>query len=115
MAKLTDNPDVKMRGDGEQTRSLCYIDECVMRIHLLMRSDYHQPLNLVQDRMVMINELAETIADTTGIRIVKKHVLGPKCVGGRSSDNIRLRRVLGWESQISLEEGLACTYVLIEE
>ncbi|MGQ9581849.1 MAG: NAD-dependent epimerase/dehydratase family protein, partial [Armatimonadota bacterium] len=83
--------------------------------YLLMQSDYHEPLNLGQDRLVTINQLADIIADIAGIRIVKKHVPGPQGVRGRNSDNTRLRQVLGWEPEISLEEGLARTYAWIEE
>ena len=77
-----------------------------------MRSDYHLPLNLGQDRMVTIDELADIVADVAGIRITKRHVPGPQGVRGRNSDNTRLREVLGWEPRISLEEGIRRTYVL---
>ena len=80
-----------------------------------MRADYAEPLNLGQDRLVSINELADMVARIAGIRIVKKHVSGPQGVRGRNSDNTRLRQVLDWEPQISLEEGLARTYVWIEQ
>ena len=79
-----------------------------------MRSDYHEPLNLGQDRMVSINQLADIIAEVAGVEISKKHVDGPQGVRGRNSDNTRLREVLGWEPQISLEDGLARTYRWIE-
>lgn len=114
VAKLTGNPEVEIWGDGEQTRSFCYIDDCVEGIVRLMRSDYREPLNLGQDRMVSINELAGIIAEVAGIPIVKKHVPGPQGVRGRNSDNTRLREVLGWEPRLSLEEGLARTYAWIE-
>lgn len=115
VAKLTGNPEVEIWGDGEQTRSFCYIDDCILGIYKLMQSDYREPLNLGQDRMVTINRLADIIADIAGIQIVKKHVPGPQGVRGRNSDNTRLRAVLGWEPEISLEEGLARTYAWIEE
>lgn len=115
VAKLTGNPEVEIWGDGEQTRSFCYIDDCVKGIYLVMQSSYHEPLNLGQDRLVTINELADMIANSAGIRIVKKHVSGPQGVRGRNSDNTRLRQVIGWEPEISLEEGLARTYEWIEE
>jgi len=114
-AKLTGNPEVEIWGDGEQTRSFCYIDDCLTGIYKLMRSDYHEPLNLGQDRMVTINQLADIVADIAGIKIVKKHVDGPQGVRGRNSDNSRLREVLGWTPEISLEDGLAKTYAWIEE
>jgi nucleoside-diphosphate-sugar epimerase len=115
IAKLTGNPEVEVWGDGEQTRSFCYIDDCITGIYKLMRSDYHEPLNLGQDRMVTINQLADMVADIAGIHILKKHVPGPQGVRGRNSDNTRLRQVLGWKPEISLEEGLARTYMWIEE
>jgi GDP-D-mannose 3', 5'-epimerase len=113
-AKLTGNHEIEIWGDGEQTRSFCYIDDCVEGIHKLMRSNYHEPLNLGQDRMVTINELADIVATIAGIRISKKHVPGPQGVRGRNSDNTRLREVLKWEPEISLEDGLARTYAWIE-
>lgn len=115
VAKLTGNPEVEIWGDGEQTRSFCYIDDCIKGIYLLMRSDYHEPLNLGQDRMVTINQLADMIAEIAGTKIVKVHAPGPQGVRGRNSDNTRLRQVLAWEPEISLEEGLARTYAWIEE
>lgn len=114
LAKLTGNPEVEIWGDGEQTRSFCYIDDCVKGLYKIMRSDYAEPLNLGQDRMVTISQLADMIADIAGVKIVKKHILGPQGVRGRNSDNTRLRQVLGWEPEISLEAGLARTYAWIE-
>jgi GDP-D-mannose 3',5'-epimerase len=114
LAKLTGNHEIEIWGDGEQTRSFCLIDDCVKGIYKVMRSDYVEPLNLGQDRMVSINQLADMIAAIAGIRIVKKHVPGPQGVRGRNSDNTRLREVLGWEPEVSLEEGLSTTYAWIE-
>jgi len=114
-AKLTGNAEIEIWGDGEQTRSFCYIDDCVTGLWKLMASDYAEPLNLGQDRMVTINQLADMVADIAGVRIVKQHVSGPQGVRGRNSDNSRLRQVLGWEPMISLEEGLARTYAWIEQ
>jgi nucleoside-diphosphate-sugar epimerase len=114
VAKLTGNPVVEIWGDGEQTRSFCYIDDCIEGLTRLMRSDYREPLNLGQDRMVTINQLADIVAEIAGIQIHKKHIAGPQGVRGRNTDNTRLRAVLGWEPQISLETGLARTYQWIE-
>jgi GDP-D-mannose 3', 5'-epimerase len=114
-AKLEGLREIEIWGDGEQTRSFCYIDDCVTGLHELMRSDYREPLNLGQDRMVSINELADMIANIAGVNVNKKHVQGPQGVRGRNSDNTRLRQVLRWEPQISLEEGLNRTYLWIEE
>jgi nucleoside-diphosphate-sugar epimerase len=114
VARLTDNPVVEIWGDGEQTRSFCYIDDCVEGIYRIMQSDFAEPLNLGQDRLVSINELADIVASAAGMRITKKHISGPQGVRGRNSDNTQLRKVLGWEPQISLEDGLAKTYAWIE-
>jgi GDP-D-mannose 3',5'-epimerase len=114
IAKLTGSHEIEIWGDGEQTRSFCYIEDCVEGIYRLMRSDFSQPLNLGQDRMVTINELADIIAEIAGVEIHKKHVDGPQGVRGRNSDNSKLREVLGWEPQISLEDGLKVTYKWIE-
>lgn len=113
-AKLSGNPEVEIWGDGAQTRSFCYIDDCVEGIYRLMRSSYREPLNLGQDRMLSIDELADLIAAVAGIAIEKVHVPGPQGVRGRNSDNSRLREQLQWEPQISLEEGLARTYAWVE-
>jgi nucleoside-diphosphate-sugar epimerase len=115
MAKLRGDSEVEIWGDGEQTRSFCYIDDCVTGLYKIMQSDYPEPLNLGQDRLVTINQLADMIVEIAGMRIVKKHVPGPQGVRGRNSDNTRLRQVLGWEPEISLEEGLSRTYGWIEE
>jgi nucleoside-diphosphate-sugar epimerase len=113
-AKFTGNPEIEIWGDGEQTRSFCYIDDCVRGIYKLMLSDFDQPLNLGQDRMISINELARIIADAAGFALRLKHVTGPQGVRGRNSDNSLLREVLQWEPEISLEDGLAKTYAWIE-
>jgi nucleoside-diphosphate-sugar epimerase len=114
-AQLEGLKEIEIWGDGEQTRSFCYIDDCVMGLHKLMRSDYHEPLNLGQDRMVSINQLADMIANIAGVRLTKTHVPGPQGVRGRNSDNTRLKQVLGWEPQVSLEEGLRRTYLWINQ
>ncbi|MBS1769853.1 MAG: NAD-dependent epimerase/dehydratase family protein [Acidobacteria bacterium] len=115
MAKLTGDNVIEIWGDGEQTRSFCYISDCVEGLYRLMRSDFHEPLNLGQDRMVTINELADMVAQIGGVEIEKKHIDGPQGVRGRNSDNTLLRDTLKWEPAISLEEGLATTYTWIEE
>src|SRR5262245_14917352 len=114
VAKLTSNHEIEIWGDGEQTRSFCHVDDCVNGIYKIMRSDHAEPLNLGQDRMLSINQLADMIAQIAGIHIVKKHVPGPQGVRGRNSDNNLLRKVLGWEPEISLEGGLSQTYSWIE-
>src|SRR5690606_17145496 len=88
---------------------------CVEGIYRLMQSNFAEPLNLGQDRMLSINDLADIIANIAGISITKKHIEGPQGVRGRNSDNSLLRDVLGWEPEISLEDGLAKTYQWIEQ
>ena len=114
-AKLNGDPLIEIWGDGEQTRSFCYIDDCVEGIYRLMQSDHAEPINLGQDRMVSINQLADIVANVAGVQIEKRYVDGPQGVRGRNSDNTKLREVLGWEPQISLEDGLSRTYAWIEE
>lgn len=114
VALAADVDTIEVWGDGEQTRSYCYIDDCVEGIYRLMRSDHSEPINLGQDRMISINQLVDIVANIAGKRIEKRYDLGkPQGVRGRNSDNTRLREVLGWEPGISLEEGLARTYTWI--
>ena len=115
IAKFTGNPEVEIWGDGEQTRSFCYIVDCVNGIYKLANSDCCEPLNLGQDRLITINELANIVAEIAGVKIIKKYVVGPQGVRGRNSDNTRLRKKLGWEPEISLEKGLEHTYAWIEK
>jgi GDP-D-mannose 3', 5'-epimerase len=106
---------VEIWGDGEQTRSFCYIDDCIEGLYRIMYSDYAGPLNLGTDRMVTINELARIVIEISGKSGLElKHVEGPQGVRGRNSDNSRLRELLDWEPGISLEDGLAPTYRWIE-
>jgi GDP-D-mannose 3', 5'-epimerase len=113
-AKLTGKSEIEIWGDGEQTRSFCYIDDCLDGLMRLMASDFADPLNLGQDRLVTINQLADIVCGIAGVTLAKRHIPGPQGVRGRNSDNTRLRQVLGWEPQISLEEGLSRTYAWIE-
>ena len=108
VALAEDGDAIEVWGDGEQTRSYCYVGDCVEGIYRLMRSDYRAPLNLGTDRMVTINELVDIVARIADKRIEKVYDLTkPQGVRGRNSDNTRLRQVLGWEPQVSLEDGLA--------
>jgi len=116
VAKARDGDSIEIWGDGEQTRSFCYIDDCLEGIYRLMMSDHRTPLNLGQDRLISINEMAVMIMGIAGKpNITLEHVAGPQGVRGRNSDNTRLREVLGWEPSTSLEEGLALTYRWIEQ
>ena len=114
VAKLSGRSEIDIWGDGEQTRSFCYIDDCLDGLVRLMASDYCEPLNLGQDRLVSINQLADMVSAIAGVSLRRRHVPGPQGVRGRNSDNTRLREVLGWQPQISLEEGLTRTYAWIE-
>jgi nucleoside-diphosphate-sugar epimerase len=115
VALASDGDEIEVWGDGEQTRSYCYIDDCIEGIWRLMRSDHRDPLNLGQDRLISINQLVDMIAAGAGKRIRKRYNLSaPQGVRGRNSDNTRLREVLHWQPEISLEEGLRRTYVWIE-
>ena len=111
IALANDGDDIEVWGDGEQTRSYCYIDDCVEGIYRLMRSEHREPINLGQDRMISINELVDIVAKIAGKKIGKAYDLTkPQGVRGRNSDNTRLREVLNWEPKVSLEEGLEKTY-----
>jgi nucleoside-diphosphate-sugar epimerase len=111
VALAADGDSIEVWGDGEQTRSYCYIADCVEGIHRLMRSSHGEPLNLGQDRMVSINQLVDMVARIAGKKIGKRYDLTkPQGVRGRNSDNTLLRNVLGWEPAVSLEEGLSHTY-----
>ena len=102
---------IEVWGDGEQTRSYCYIDDCVEGLYRLMRSDVREPLNLGTEHLISINGLVDLVAGIAGKRIGKVYDLTkPQGVRGRNSDNTRLREVLGWEPSTSLEEGLDHTY-----
>ncbi len=114
LAKLNGISEIQIWGDGEQTRSFCYIDDCVEGLHKIIYSDYHDPINLGQDELVTINQLADMVAAIAGIPIKKAHIAGPQGVRGRNSDNGRLFKILEWTPEISLEEGLAKTYTWIE-
>jgi GDP-D-mannose 3', 5'-epimerase len=107
---------IEIWGDGEQTRSFCYVADCVEGIYRLMQSDHRDPLNLGTDELVTINQLAAQIIELSGKPgITLRHVDGPQGVRGRNSDNTRLREVLGWEPATPLKTGLLETYRWIEQ
>jgi nucleoside-diphosphate-sugar epimerase len=111
IALADDGECIEVWGDGQQTRSYCYISDCVEGIYRLMQSRYHDPLNLGTDRLVSINELVQIVARIAGKRISMRHDLTkPQGVRGRNSDNTRLRQTLRWEPATSLECGLSLTY-----
>ena len=107
--------EIEIWGDGEQTRSFMYVDDCVEGLLRLMASDHCEPLNLGTDHLVTINELVDVVCAVAGKSLIKRHDLSkPQGVRGRNSDNTRLKNVLGWAPSISLELGLAVTYPWIE-
>ena len=115
VALAVDGGEIEVWGDGEQTRSFMYVDDCVEGLLRLMACDYREPLNLGTDRLISIDSLVDLVVTIAGKRLVKRHVANkPQGVRGRNSDNTRLARVLGWEPSISLEEGLEITYRWIE-
>ena len=116
IAMAADNDTIEVWGDGKQTRSYCYIDDCVEGIYRLMRSDYGEPLNLGQDRLISVDELVDMVALAADKSIKKEYDTSkPQGVRGRNSDNNRLRSVLGWVPQTSLERGIEITYRWIRE
>ena len=114
VAEADQGDAIEIWGDGEQTRSFCYIDDCIEGVYRLMMSDYTEPLNLGRDRMVTINQLAEIVIAISGKDLSLTHVAGPQGVRGRNSDNTRLRKTLGWEPVVPLESGLVPSYQWIE-
>jgi len=115
VALAEDGGQIEVWGDGEQTRSFMYVDDCVEGLIRIMASDYRDALNLGTDELVTINGLVDLVAKIAGKRIRKVHNLsGPQGVRGRNSDNSLTRRILGWEPSILLERGLAITYPWIE-
>ena len=102
-------------GDGEQTRSFLYIDECIEATRRLMDSDFLGPVNIGSEQMVTINELVDTVAKVSGKVVEKNHIDGPLGVRGRNSNNDLVREKLGWDYSQTLEEGIGKTYKWIEE
>ena len=116
VAKLAGPKVVEVWGDGLQTRSLCLIDDCTEGIYrLMMRSDFADPGNLGQDRLISINDLLEVVSTIAGVEVERRHVPGPQGVRGRNSDNSRLRNVLQWEPSVTHEAKLERTYRWIED
>jgi GDP-D-mannose 3', 5'-epimerase len=114
IALANDGDEIEVWGDGEQTRSFMYIDDCVHGIYNLTQSDHSDPINLGSDELVTINGLVDLIAETSSKSISMRHDLTkPQGVRGRNSDNSRLREVLGWEPSTTMAEGLAPTYAWI--
>jgi len=111
VAEASDPGVIEIWGDGEATRSFCYIDDCVRGTAMLMESDYDKPLNIGSDRLVTIDELAGIVIKISGKSITKTYNLSaPEGVRGRNADLSLVKKVLGWEPKVKLEEGLERTY-----
>jgi nucleoside-diphosphate-sugar epimerase len=115
VAEAPDGGEIEIWGDGKQTRSFLYIDECLEGTVRLTRSDFTGPVNIGSDEMVTINQLADMIIAIAGKKLVKKHVPGPQGVRGRNSDNRLIYAKLGWKPSQPLEEGLRKTFAWIAE
>ena len=116
IAQASEGDTIEIWGDGNQTRSFCYIDDCIDGTMRIMQSDYHEPLNLGSNRLVTVLELAQMIAAIAGKHInFKFDVSKPQGVRGRNSDNTLIKQVLGWEPSIPLEVGLEKLYRWVAE
>ena len=108
--------DILIWGDGKQTRSFCYIDDCLEGTYKLMQSDFKGVLNIGSDRLVTIDKLADIVIGLSGKSILKKYNISkPQGVRGRNSDNTLIKKVLGWAPSISLEDGLKRTYLWVAQ
>jgi nucleoside-diphosphate-sugar epimerase len=110
-AVISGNHEIEIWGDGEQTRSFMYIDDCLKGTEMLMKSDFSEPLNIGSDEMVSINQLVDIIESLAGVKLKRNYNLNaPKGVRGRNSDNTLIKQVLGWTPSITLHDGLEKTY-----
>ena len=110
-AKLSGSGEIEIWGDGEQTRSFMYIDDCLKGTQMIMDSDFTEPLNLGSDQLVTINQLVDIVEAIAGVKLERRYKLdAPKGVRGRNSDNTLIQNVLGWAPNVSLEDGLEKTY-----
>ena len=115
IAAAPDGGEIEMWGDGKQTRSFLYIDECIEAVRRLMNSDFEGPVNIGSEEMVTINQLAEMIMTIAKKKLTIKHIPGPLGVRGRNSDNKLIKKNLGWAPSRPLVEGLEKTYSWIKE
>ena len=114
VAMVEDGSEIEIWGDGKQTRSFLYIDECLEGTLQLMHSDWIGPVNIGSDEMVTINQLADMTIEIAEKKLIKKHISGPLGVRGRNSDNRLIYEKLGWKPTKSLREGISITYKWIE-
>jgi GDP-D-mannose 3',5'-epimerase len=110
VAEVPNGGEIEIWGDGEQTRSFLYIDECLEGVRRLMQSDFAEPLNIGSEEMVTINQLAELAMTIAGKKLAIRHIKGPLGVRGRNSDNRLIEAKLDWKPSRPLEEGLSKTY-----
>ncbi len=115
VAEAPEKGEIEIWGDGKQTRSFLYIDECLEGVRRLVKSDFIGPVNIGSEEMVTINRLAEIIMDIAGKQLKIRHVTGPQGVRGRNSDNRYIKEKLGWAPSMSLKGGLKVTYAWVEE
>lgn len=116
VANASQIDEIEVWGDGNQTRSFLYIDECIEATRRMMsHKDFIGPVNIGSEEMVTINELVDITARVAGKQISKKHIAGPLGVRGRNSDNTLIREILGWDYKQTLEEGITKTYTWISE
>ena len=115
VAQADDDDSIEVWGDGEQTRSFLYIDECIEATRRLMNSEFIGPVNIGSEEMVTINQLVDITAKVSGKNISKKHIDGPLGVRGRNSNNDLIREKLGWDYTMTLKEGIRKTYTWIKE
>jgi len=114
-AKTSGKHEIEIWGDGKQTRSFMYIDDCTKGTQMITESDIREPLNLGSDELVTINQLVDMVEDIAGVKLKRNYNLSaPKGVNGRNSDNTKIQQELGWAPSIKLREGLAKTYAWIE-
>jgi nucleoside-diphosphate-sugar epimerase len=109
------NGDMQLIGDGEQTRSFCFIDDCIEGTYILMNSNFKQPLNIGSDYLVSINQMADIVFEIANKKLKKKYSPGPTGVRGRNADLTLCKKVLKWQPKISLKEGLKRTYLWISQ
>jgi GDP-D-mannose 3', 5'-epimerase len=115
VALAPNDGEIEIWGDGKQTRSFLYIDECIEGTIRLMRSDFSGPVNVGSEEMVTIDQLVDVVCDIAGKRVAKQHIAGPLGVRGRNSDNRLIREKLGWAPSQPLKQGLERTYRWIEQ
>lgn len=114
VAQTEDGGSIEVWGDGKQTRSFLFIDECVEAVRRLMQSEYKQPINIGSEEMISINDLAKMIIKISGKNISINNIDGPTGVRGRNSDNTVLKQVLNWEPTLSLQNGIEQTYKWVQ-